>query len=230
MIPDSVNKILPKEGKEFYTSVFNKSFSRLKDSGAAHKVAWSLTKSKFRNTGGVWVANAGDFVSPQLYTFELSPVEGEVLVVNAGDDIILNAVLATTETQRVEGGHFTEVELEELAAQINSEGSTLPDKDHETLIRLRDKYGNNVEAIKREMRKEKGLFTKIKAAVKDGKLWIQAWLDKRYQSYRDHFKRLSIEALAVKDSVTGRLHKPKYLGFTFADKLTPQLPGAVVVD
>jgi hypothetical protein len=134
----------------------------------------------------------------------------------------MEAILATTD-KNTDNKFFTEDELSDISAQINTLGSTLPDVDHEKLQELVKKYGNNYEAIKTEIAKEKGVFKTIRSALKDGKLWIQAVLDKRYKNLVQKFGSLSIEALADAD-VTGRLRQPKYLGFTFTNN--PKLKAA----
>jgi hypothetical protein len=111
-----------------------------------------------------------------------------------------------------------------MADQINTYGSTLPDVDHEKLMTLVKKHGRDQVAIMNSLKNEKGIFKSIKAAVTNGKLWIQAILDKRYKNHTDRFKALSIEAFA--DVEGDRLTNPQYLGFTFTN--TPKLPGAQI--
>jgi cation transport regulator ChaB len=225
MIPVSISRLLPDEGKAFYASVYNKSYSERGDEALAHEVAWTLTKARMRSENGTLVACSEDFIPHTVFQFALEPAE-EILIKNHDNgDVELNAVLATTEPRKTDGASFTEEALVEMARQINEEGSTFPDVDHETLSRLQAKYQFDPEGLVAAVKREKGVFRSIKAAVKNGKLWIQALLDRRYHNYKDRFTHLSVEALAKKNGRT--LTSPRYLGLTFTK--TPQLSGALIV-
>lgn len=225
MIPESLREVLPAEGVSYYKQAFASSYSRNSDEVFAHKVAWELTKRCMREENGVLVANSEDFIAPRLYRFALEPAE-EVIIKNSDNgEIELDAVLATTEARKTDGYRFDEEALSRIAEQINTEGSTFPDIDHETLTKLEAEFGYDPEVLAAAIKREKGVFTKIKAVVRDGKLWIKAFLDKRYKNYVDRFSKLSIEALA-KPTADRRLVAPRYLGFTFTDN--PQLSGAGV--
>lgn len=225
IIPSSIASILPEEGVQFYKNAYAQTYSRHEDDLLAHEVAWTMTKGRMREQDGVLVACSEDFIPHRVYQFALEPAD-EVLIKNHDNgDIELTAVLATTEKRKADGAFFTEEALEEMALQINSEGSTFPDADHETITRLQEKYGFDTAGLVKAIKQEKGVFRSIKAAVKEGKLWIQAFLDRRYSNYKDRFKKLSIEALAK--PVGKQLTKPIYLGFTFTN--TPQLAGAAIV-
>ena len=155
-----------------------------------------ITKKHFRKEGPMWVANSKDFIEPQVYRFQIQEPE-QMVVTNSddGDEIIIDAILADTTPRKGDGRWFTPDALQAIADQINS------------------------------LAKEKGMFRKIKAAVKDGKLWIKAWLDARYREIIQLYKFLSIEALA-NPMPDGSLEDPDYLGFTFSDK--PRLPDAQI--
>lgn len=225
MIPTSISKVLPEEGKVFYTGVYNKSYTSHSDEALAHEVAWTMTKARMRSENGTLVACSEDFIPHTVFQFALEPADHVLIKNHDNGDVELNAVLATTEPRKTDGAAFTEEALIEMARQINEEGSTFPDVDHETLTRLQAQYAFDPEGLVAAVKREKGVFRSIKAAVKGGKLWIQAMLDKRYHNYKDRFSHLSVEALAKKN---GRvLTSPRYLGLTFTK--TPQLSGAQIV-
>ena len=225
MIPQNFIHFMPKPAQDYYKAVYEDSLARTGDSLLASKVAWNMVKMrlKFREDGTIEAMEI-DFIDPKLISMPMEPVN-EVLVQNsANGEIELDAVLATTERQRKDGGYYTEVELEQLAAQINAEGSSLPDIEHEVLENLKRQYNYNPELVANAIKRgEKGLFKTITATVRDGRLWIKAFLDKRYKNHVDKFKFLSIEALS-KRAADGRLFDPLYLGFTFTGN--PQLAGA----
>lgn len=224
-LPDVMTSILPIEAQQLFIEVYNREKLAGFPDATSFEIAWLVIKSKFRQVEGYWVAMSEDFTIPTLYTFELSDSETKVVMNSENEELVIDAILADN-TPNTEGKFFTTEELEDIALQINTQGSTLPDVDHEKLKGLITKYGNNIEAIKTELREEKGIFKSIKAVVEKGKLWIQAALDKRYKNHTDKFKKLSIEALADSD-FDGRLRKPKYMGFTFTN--TPKLINADIV-
>ena len=219
----TIRNLLPEEGKKFYDASYLKLLVSTEDPVLAEEGATALVKARLVEREGVLVANSESFAPVKVFQFSLEPREGEVIIKNSEDGIELDAVLATTEGRRTDGARFTVESLEELAAQINSEGSTFPDVDHQTLTKLEEQYAFDMDGLMAAIKREKGVFRSIKAAVKEGKLWIKAFLDKRYKNYSDKFKNLSIEAAALK-TADNRLVKPKYIGFTFTNN--PQLPGA----
>lgn len=224
-LPDVMTSVLPIEAQQLFIEVFNREKSAGFNDATSFEIAWLVIKSKFKNVEGYWVAMSEDFKMPELYTFDMSEADTKVIMNSENEELVIEAILADN-TLNTEGKFFTEEELVDIAAQINLHGSTLPDVDHEKLKGLIAKYGNNMDAIKHELKSEKGFFKSIKAVVEKGKLWIQAALDKRYKNHTDKFKKLSIEAVADSDN-DGRLRKPTYLGFTFTN--TPKLAGASVV-
>jgi cation transport regulator ChaB len=223
LIPKSIKKILPESGQLMFVEAFNKSYAKNKDEVLATKVSWEIVKNKFKQTNTGLVAMSDSFKPKKLFTFQASPVK-DVFVSNAENgEIIMDAVLADTNFN-TDGFKFRETDLQSLADQINTYGSTLPDVEHETLDVLQRQFTSYPQLVK-ELQKRKGVFTRIKAAVEDGKLWIKAWLDKRYKNHVEKFKGLSIEALATDDG-DGVYKNPKYLGFTFTN--TPKLVGATI--
>lgn len=222
-IPSSVKKVLPVAGQQMFYEAYSDARTR-HDDALAFKIAWGVTKKHFRKEGEVFVANNTDFIPEELFTFRIDPTD-EVLISNdENGDVIIDGVLATTEKRSSDGRWYGIEELHEIANQINSNGMSLPDTEHLVLNSEARKHMSIDEVIE-AVKAQKGIFTKIKAAVKDGKLWIRAWLDKRYQKIVQTYKALSIEATGRPDA-TGRLRKPRVFGFTFTNK--PNLPGAVV--
>ena len=227
-IPDSIKKILPDAGVKYFKAAYDSALARNHSDANAFKIAWGVTRKKLRkDSNGMLVANSQDFIPRQLFIFAMEP-SNEILITNSEDgDIIVDAVLADTTPRKSDGKRFSDEALQQIAEQINAGGSTLPDTEHLVLNDVVQKHVGSIEAIKAEIQRQKGLFTKIKAAVKEGKLWIRAWLDKRYRKIVDKYKFLSIEASA-KEGPDGTLLDPKYLGFTFTH--TPQLIGAAVAE
>lgn len=223
-LPLEIQRILPDAAKSAFIEVFNNSYNKHKSEAQAFATAWSVIKQRFRKVDGKYVAMSEDFKNPVLYTFQLSEPTTKIVMNADIEEIVMDAVLATDEVN-TDGKYFTIQELEELAMQINTSGSTLPDVDHEVLSNLIKAHRNNYDRIKTELYQRKGIMKSIKAVVDKGKLWIQATLDKRYKNHIDRFKGLSIEAVADSDE-SGRLTHPTYLGFTFTN--TPKLPSAQI--
>jgi hypothetical protein len=222
MLPDS----FPKEARDFYSGVHAKSYTSTRDDVLAHKVAWEVTKSRMKMVNGNLVCNAIDFVPVQLFRFQLEEPSDVVITNHDDGEIELDISLAHT-GPNLKGQYFAEEDLQYMAEQINSEGSTIPDVNHDIIKKMSPAYNDDPEALALALKREKGVFKRVKAVVANGKLWIKAFLDKRYKSYAEQFRKVSIEAIGKVDN-TGRVVKPRYLGFTFTS--TPQLQGVGVAD
>lgn len=212
-LPESLKKVLPEAGQKVFVEVYNESYSR--DPSLAFATAWNIVKSKFQEVDGHIVANSSAFEVPKLYTFHLQEATTKIVMNSETEEVVLEAVLASTDPN-TEGKFFTEEDLAVIDEQINMYGSTLPDVDHEHLKAIVRKVGNHPELIRAEIKKSKGVFKTIKSVLRDGKLWIQAFLDKRYKNHVGKFTQLSIEALADSDG-SNRLKNPNYLGFSFTN-------------
>lgn len=225
-LPASIRKVLPESGQKVFLEVFNSSYAKHRSDSVAMEMAWGVVKKRFKRVDGMFVANSSDYETPQLYSFSVEVSDNEFILNSDGDEVILDAVLATTEKRASDGAYFDEEGLSHLAEQINSGGSALPDVDHAVFLNtLKQAYGLATDKIVELVKQQKGVFKSIKAAVKNGKLWIKAILDKRYKNHVSKFKALSIEAVGKRDS-TGRILNPAYVGFTFTDK--PNLQGAKI--
>jgi RNA recognition motif-containing protein len=216
-------KDLPKPAQDLFMEVYSSQLDKNPEP-IAFAVAWETLKTKLVKQDNGILALSEEFDN-KFFTFELSESETKVVMNSENEELVIEAILADN-TYNTSNQFFAEEDLQDIANQINTYGSTLPDIDHEKLQSLVQKYGNNVDAIKMELQKEKGIFKKISAIVNEGKLWIQAALDKRYKNHTDKFKKLSIEAYGDKDS-TGRIRNPVYMGFTFTNK--PKLVNADIV-
>ena len=210
-----IKDLLPKEGKNFYNKVYLEALKASNNVAVAQTIAWKEVKKRLIPTDSGLVANSDSFKEAKVYSFQMKNEDTKIVMNSDTGEIIMEAVLASTDANN-EGKSFTPEALEDINAQINIHGSTLPDVEHEKLQLLVKKHGRNQNAIINELKVEKGIFKSIKSMIRDGKLWIQAFLDKRYKNHVDKFKALSIEAFAENDG-NGKLERPKYLGFTFTN-------------
>jgi len=220
---------LPEPAKKFYQEVYDSSKNKGLSNSTCMEIAWSAVKSKLKKVDDGWVALSEDFEDKKVFVFELKIPELTTVMNGSIEEILLEGVLATTDKNN-EGQYFELEDLEYIAKQINEEESSLPDSAHVTLAQLKKEYPINspetVEFIRKELIRRKGAFKNIRAIVNDGSLWIQAHLDKRYNFHKDNFKGLSIEALGYSEE-SGRVRKPRYLGFTFTN--SPKLASARIV-
>lgn len=220
-LPEYLKVVLTPEAREYFFNVYVLAYKNYDDE-TSFQIAWEATKLKMQKNGNVYVIHNHYYKTPEVHEFEMSPEETNISMNSETEEIIMDAVLADT-NPNTEGKFFTEQELQELALQINSFGSTVPDVDHEKLMSLVKKHGRDHDSIMRELKSEKGIMKNIKASVEKGRLWIRATLDKRFKNHLDKFKALSIEAFADVDE-NKRFSNPKYLGFTFTNN--PKLKGA----
>ena len=229
MIPSSIDKILPSTGKAFYLDALNKAKVKGYDDVVSHRIAWSVTKDKFKKNSEGLIALSEDFVKPELLSFSLNSDGAELVINGDGDGFFFEGTLANVFDSFITSSGFSrkfdEEALLSLAEQINSMGSTMPDFNHSELTKVLEST-SDPEAILNSLKKRKGLITEIKAVVKDGHLWVRGKLDSRYKSMVNRLKGISIESLAT--NIKGGLVKgAKYLGFTFTDK--PQMKQAKVM-
>jgi hypothetical protein len=222
-LPKVMRETMPEEALALFLHIFNVEKQAGLSDADSFEIAWLIIKKKFRQVEGTWVAESNEM--PEIFTFEMDTEDPKIVMNSETEELVMDAILADN-TPNKEGKFFTEEELQDIAGQINTWGSTLPDVDHEKLTSLIKKYGRDTDKIRAELRNEKGIFKSIKAVVEKGKLWIQTALDKRYKNHTDKFKSLSIEALADSEP-SGRLRKPIYLGFTFTNN--PKLINADIV-
>ena len=196
-----------------YQNTYRRSYLRHGDSVLASKVALAVVKKNY---------------SEGMELIKCAMEEPEmVLISNAqGDMIQVDILLANKNPRHSDGKRFTDEALTQIADQINSEGSSLPDVEHAVFNRAKEKYGRDFEAVANAINQEKGRFKSIKAMVKDGQLWVQALFEKKYADLARSFKKVSIEFLGAVDKTTGVISRAKYLGFTFTRN--PELAGAGV--
>lgn len=219
-LPEYIRTILTEEAQEYFLKVYTLAYKNY-DDDTSFQIAWEATKLKLQKSGNTYVIHNHYYKTPEVHEFEMNEEETNISMNSETEEIIMDAVLADT-NPNTDGKYFTEQELEDLAFQINTFGSTVPDVDHEKLMALVKKHGRNHDAIMHELKNEKGIMKNIKASVEKGRLWIRATLDKRFKNHLDKFKALSIEAFA--DVENNRYSNPKYLGFTFTNN--PKLKGA----
>lgn len=187
-------------------------------------VAFKAISPFFKESSEGLVVNDEDFTDTSLVSIGLEFCEPRIVMNGDSEEVLIEAVMADT-TPNDKGQYFTETELTLIANQINTDGSTLPDEGHSVLKSLVEKFGSNYDAIEARIKEEKGIFNTIKAVVKDGKLWFQAFLDKKYKEIVSKYKGISIEVLGD-DNGSGRMMAPRYLGFTLTN--SPRLNAAKI--
>jgi len=222
-LPNSMIETMPESALKLFIEIYNLEKNAGLSDATSFEIAWLVIKKRFTLVEGFWVAMSKDFETPKLYSFNMN-VEGGIVMNSETEELVLDAVLADT-SMNSKGQYFSEEDLKNISEQINTFGSTLPDVDHEKLMELIRTHGADVDTIREQLKKSKGIFKTIQATLKKGKLWIQATLDKRYKNHTENFKGLSIEALGDKQ-VDGRVKDPQYMGFTFTNN--PELKAAQI--
>jgi len=215
-LPPYIKK-LPKSVQHAWMSVFNASFKKYGEE-RAFAIANGWVKKRLKKKGTVYVGKSEDFVGYDYLTFDLTPENSELIVQNSEDgEIVLSAILVDNETD-IRGRRFSESFLESLANQINTEGTTLPDIDHEELNQLL-KDNQDVETLYTKLKSRKGILKSIRAKIVNGRLFISAFLDKRYRNHINKYKSLSIEAAVPRNMIDKNVfYGGKLLGFTFTNK------------
>jgi len=173
------------------------------------------------------IAQSNEAFESQLYSFNLNKSNETLISMSKEGDIVMEAVLADDQISS-DGKYFTKAALISMAEQINVKGMALPDVQHETYNRLMNE-SNSLPEFMSKLKQEKGVFKKIKAFFRGGKLLIRAWLGKEYSSLTEHYKGLSIEAAGVcSEDHPNAYHDAIPLSFTFTN--SPKIKGANILN
>jgi hypothetical protein len=161
----------------------------------------------------------------EFKSFKLDAAKEQMISYSENGEIVLEAILADTNYSS-DGFAMTDSALISMAEQINNNGLAMPDIEHQDYNAVL-KSSETYDEFKTELKKKKGLLTKVKAFYNDGKLLIKAWLDKRYKKHTDAYKSLSIEARAKFDPQDStRIIDAEPLSFTFTN--SPKIIGASI--
>lgn len=115
--------------------------------------------------------------------------------------------------------------LERWADSINKD---LPvgDIDHELYDELL-RAGMSDEQVRDSLKRKPGIAKTVKALVRDGKLWLRAFIDKRYKRIIEKVKGASVEAIVTRGP-DGSVIDGDFLGFSFVVNEELGNPRAVV--
>ena len=208
---------LPEIVREGWMKVFNTAFKEYGES-KAFAIANAWVKKRLKKTSEGYVANSEDFGVLDIYSFQLIPEFDSLITNSENGDILLTAVLSDTmpwtNLKTGEVISYTPELLQSWAEQINNEGITLPDIEHQEFDKILEESFSK-EEVERKVKQRKGLLKDVKAKYSEGKLFIQAKLDKRYKNHVEKYKSLSIEANAKKEG--NKYVKGKVYGFTFTN-------------
>lgn len=222
MMPD-LSK-MPATAQSMFKKVMKMQMDKGNSEATAMKVAWEYVKTKFKQDGDVWIARTGAFDDTQYYTFEAEPAEG--FITRTKDGVEIHNYTLTDIWPDAFGTAPTPELLNEWASWIN-ENQPEADTDHELYEKAKTMFGGDIDKVSAMLKSKKGFARAVKAQAINGKLTVSLAYDKRYANYMDRIKGLSIEAAAVKDTLTNKFKKGKLLGFTLALNHVPANPRAV---
>lgn len=213
---------LPSYVKEFHESLVESHGG----GEIAEYLALQEVKRRVKVREGRLVANSTDFI--EFDSLKPTSTDGErISFSNSENGVVLNAILADTSPRKSDGRFYTERDLCVMADRINREGLVNPaDDEHESFEKIAFANNYNAKNTRSVLARTRGFIKNIKANVEDGKLWIQAWLDDKYQDMVDKYHSLSVETLAFKDR-SKRMRDPQPLGFIFTN--TPELENSKIV-
>jgi hypothetical protein len=216
-MPDSM-MALPKAAQTLFMNVMKRQMDKGDSQATAMKIAWTLVKSKFQQVEGTWVARDNAFLETQYYTFEADPAESFITRSEDGADIH-NYVLTDIWPDE-HGTSPTEETMQQWADWLN-QAKPEGDVDHELFNKAIQSYGPDaIGSVSKIVESKKGIGKIVKAVAEKGQLLVSVAFDKRYANHIPKIKGLSIEAAAVKDSLTGKL-KGKMLGYSFMINKSP---------
>jgi len=159
---------------------------------------------------------SGKFMARSTLKFDVYTKSGFLNRSKDGDEYI-TLVLNTTESHR-DGVVFSEQLLKDMAEQINK-NPIVGDVDHILYHKIL-KTGMSDEQVKRVLRSKPGIAKTVKAIYDKGKLWVRAFIDKRYRRLIQKAKGVSSEIFY--NNIQGKkINAAEILGFTFNVKSTP---------
>lgn len=181
---------------------------------------WETTYKKYSVQGheyGVIAANTWlleqkkkEKVVRTTLKFDVNSSQGFLKRSDDGEDyisLVLNSIIPNKD-----GKTFTEKILNKWAEQINSKG-IVGDIDHGEYDRLL-MSGMTDEEVMEHLKGKPGIAKAIKAVVQDGKLWVRAFIDKRYRKIIEKAKGVSSESFVTCDD-NNNVVDGDILGFTF---------------
>lgn len=126
---------------------------------------------------------------------------------------------------------YSEELLEGWAKSINNGLGVVGDIDHEEFNLVAKSISEPSKAAEVIKSFKKGIAKAVKAVYEGGKLFVRAFIDKRYRKHINGAKGVSLEALVNTRPVVGgkEAYSGELLGFTFAVKGDPVNPRAKIL-
>lgn len=211
-------KGFPDYVKEYHEEVA----SRYDSPQLGNRVAWEAVKYRLKSSGKQIVAQEKAFRANRVFRIDLKPTDKKIVTQAEDGSVTLDAVLASTDTT-ADGNRFTEEALRTIADKINKYGITVPAVDsdvesaHEEFENIAVSSGFDPISIRNMLTKVRVKAKDAKAAVRDGKLWLQAKLDESFKNVMDSFSNVSIETLSYINP-DGTMTDPDPFGLTFTNR------------
>jgi len=160
------------------------------------------------------------FLKRSTIKFELA--EGKTFLKRdkSGEEYV-TLVLANDQPHS-DGKFFTEADLKRFEKQINM-NSVVGDVDHLLYDKLLNSNMSD-DMIINTLKNKPGIAKTMKAIYQKGKLWVRAFIDKRYKKIVEKSMGVSVETVC--DSTTKEWN---ILGFSFNINTSPAIAGAGVV-
>lgn len=206
MIPNYISK-LPKKTQQSWAALYEQYQPRGDDVALFAANTW--LKSTIRTTQAI-AATQG--AMRKVLRFEVDTTKEFIKRTDDGEEYI--SAMLTDVLENVDGNPLPIELLQKWADKINAGESILADIDHEEYKRVLSSALTEKQ-VKEMMRKKPSIARSVKAVVQDGKLWVQAIVDKRYKNAIKKANGVSIEAI-IETNDEGRVVDGDLLGWTFA--------------
>lgn len=174
-----------------------------------------------------WLTNRVEVKTYQreAIAFKVDTEQGFLKRSDDGEEYV--TLTLATDQPHSDGKRYTPELLKRWAELINS-NSIIADVDHELYDSLL-KTSRSDEEIKAILKNKPGIAKSVKAFFENGKLFVRAFIDKRYRKIVEKSKGVSAEAFVSygpdgKSVIDGDL-----LGFTFNVLTTPADQTAVMI-
>jgi hypothetical protein len=156
------------------------------------------------------------FIKRSIVKFDIYTEKGFIKRSRNGDEYITLVLNSTTPHE--DGKIFSENMLKDWANQINK-NPIVGDVDHKFYDMIMKSNMSN-DMIKKFLKAKTGIAKTVRAVYKKGKLWVKAFIDKRYRKLIEKSKGVSAEAFYT-DVDGKKFNAADLLGFTFNIKSNP---------
>lgn len=190
-----------------------------------NKIAWEITKSKFKKVENSWVAKSSDFDLLTTVHYQFAPNEVSIMKSDDGYSTI-DYVLSGNNVDN-DNQSFDDFALKCMTTQINEEGlvGRLGEDFHEFYKQL-IREGKTPDEIEEILQSQETGIKAINAKYENGRMIAKLQVKNDLLGKVLKYKGASIEARIPSESIVGgKFKQARAVGFVFTDKPANPITG-----